>query len=90
MLSAAGLQDHEKLVVSFEGIVYEVAKYGSKQLPYAVNNHIESDTRMFLLLSTLHYQKKVWVVRSTNTDVLFAAVLNYQHLPLEEKTLLIH
>ena len=53
MLSAAGLQDHEKLVVSFEGIVYEVAKYGSKQLPYAVNNHIESDTRMFLLLSTL-------------------------------------
>ena len=55
----AALNDGEVLFVSFEGKVYKVTSEKTTEIQYLNNNHIESDTRLFLLLTNVDLGKPV-------------------------------
>ena len=79
------VRDSETLIVSIEGNVFEVLSEGTTQIDYLNNNHNESDTRVFFLLSHLQIEKRTWIIRSTDGDLAFIALLNYDKLSLESK-----
>ena len=88
--SSDKLHDDEMLVVSYEGNVFKVLRGSVTHISYLDNNHNESDTRVFFLLSHLQLEQKTWVIRSTNTDMLFTVLINYDKLSLDDKHVYIH
>ena len=88
--SSDKLHEDEMLIVSFEGNVFEVVCQSVRQIDYLANNHNESDTRVFFLLSHLRLEKKIWIIRSTDVDILFTALLNFDNLSLQLKNVYIH
>jgi len=70
--------------------VYKVTSEKTTEIQYLNNNHIESDTRLFFLLTNVDLGKPVWVIRSTDTDMLFIALINHPHLNLDSKTIYIN
>ncbi len=64
------LRPHEKLLVSFEGNVFQSTPSSHHQIENLTNNHLECDTRAFFLVSQLVDQKPNWIIKSTDTDFI--------------------
>ena len=84
------LLENEKLFVSCEGNVFRVTRKGTVESEELRNNHVESDTRMYFLMANSNIRKPVWIIRSTDTDILFIALLNHDQLSLGTRTVYIH
>ncbi len=82
--SNARLYKTEVLYVSFQGKLVKVKHDGSAELPLT-NNHDESDTRIFHLVTLFEY--KDIVIRSTDSDLLAIALLNNKKLELNKRTI---
>ena len=84
------LRENEKLIVSFEGKVYLTTSESCQEMEDLKNNHLECDTRAFFLLSQMQDAKPNWVIKSTDTDFMFTALLNYTEICDEKKMVYIH
>ena len=70
------------------GKVLQVTNKVTKKLPYLINTHDESDTKIFFLFAS--FESKDCVNKSTDSDILFNALLNHNKLSLEKPCVLLH
>ena len=75
----------KRLYVSFEGDLHIVTSSTTTKCPYK-NNHEEADTRIFWLITLT--QGNV-LVRSTDTDILAIAPINFSELQLDNRSIVI-
>ena len=84
------LIDGQLLFVSFEGNVFKISTTDTTEEHYLRNNHVESDTRIFFLITNINVITPIWVVWSTDTDMTFIALINNQKLDLDKKEVYIN
>ena len=87
---SAFLRPHEKLLVSFEGKVFQSTHEGCQEIYHLRKKHMECDTRAFFLLSQFTDSKRNWVIKSTDTDFLFTALLNYNDICSDKKIKIVY
>ena len=85
--SGEKLENQQTLLVSYEGKVTKVTNKTTTNLSFLGNTHDEADTRVFLICSV--YESEDCVIRSTDSDILFNALLNHDKLNLNKRTVLL-
>ena len=84
-MASALLKRDQKLILMAEKNAWEITNRALTPLDYLHNNHDECDTLAYLLIANTDYRS--YMIRSTDSDLLFIACLNCDKLANKSITL---